>query len=99
MPHRASTAGDLLIGASAEHGGLVVADVPVRVAVRVTLVDEQPVLPAPLVLPGPDEHEATLEPMAAEAELQLAIGHRGRSVVGLLGLPGTQVPDDDVAPA
>ena len=84
--------------------------VPAGLGVLVALVDEQPLL-ALVLLEGalgrgagtaarPDDREATLELLAMEHELELAVldrlhpGQRRR-----LGLPGPPVPDDHVAGA
>ena len=75
----------------------VVPDVPERLAVLIPLVDEQPVLPGLVFLAGPHQHEAALQPLPVERELELAVLYRGSRLIQALRLPRALVPDDDVS--
>ena len=101
---------DLVVGPAGLDALRVVLGVPAGLRRIVLLVDQQPLL-ALVVLEGgarrragaaagPDDREAALHLLAAEAELQLAVGDGlPRIERRRLGLPGAPVPDDDVAGA
>ncbi len=110
IPERVAVGLDVVVRAAGLDALRVVLGVPAVLRGLVALVDEQPLV-AFVVLErlarraagpatGPDDRESTLELLAVEPELELAVGDGGRGVDrGSLGLPGPPVPDDDVARA
>jgi hypothetical protein len=91
---------DLLVRTPGEHRAWMVLRIPVGDGIVVVLVQQQPLLlVAAAVAAAADQHQAAAELGAVHVRMQLAARHRRGRVVGLVGLPGADVPDDDVAAA
>ncbi len=101
---------DLVVRSAGLDAPGVVLGIPAGLVGLVAFVNEQPLLTVVLLerargrgagtAAGAHDREATLQLLAVEHELQLAVAYRLLWVEGgRLGLPGAPVPDDDVAGA
>jgi hypothetical protein len=76
--------------------------VPPLHRVLVVLVEQQPLLPAGSVGPGPHQHEAPEELVPGQVQMKLPLPYGAGRIDGLTALvelPRSLVPDDDVSPS
>ena len=67
--------------------------------VLVGFVEDEPLLLAAAVLVAPDQHETTVQLLAEQVDVELAVGDGLDRIVGVHRFVGAPVPDDHVAAA
>src|SRR5437868_6510011 len=90
---------EVLVGSARLHRFGVVLRIPAGDGRVVVLVEEQPRLLAIAVGLRPHEHEAALQLLALEVEVEFPVGDRPPRIVALGRLPRPPVPHDHVAGA